>query len=90
MAEARFRSQDAAADRHDERGGHAFARDIGNDDAEPVVVHFDVVEIVAADLTRRDVDAGDIEAVDRWWLGRKKDALDVAGDLQVMSSIARN
>jgi hypothetical protein len=84
LAEARFRSQDAAADRHDERGGHALARDIGDDDAEPVVVHPDVVEIVAADLACRDVNAGDIKAVDRRRLRGKKDALDVARDLQVV------
>ena len=57
-------AQDAAANGHDERGRHAFAGDIGDGHAEAVVVHLDVIEIIAADLARGNVDAGDLEAVD--------------------------
>ena len=80
----RLTAQDTAANRHDERRRHAFARNIGNRHAEPFLVHFDVIEIIAAHLARGHIDAADLEAVHRRRFCRQQDALNVARDLKVV------
>ncbi len=66
-------AQDAAANRHDERRRHAFARNIGNRHAEPFVVHFDVIEIIAAHLVRWNVDAVDLKSANGRRFGREQE-----------------
>ena len=80
----RLAAQDTAADGHDDRGGNAFARNIGNGDAEPFVIHFDIIEIIAADLACRNVDPADFEAVDDGRFAGKEDALNVARDFEIV------
>ena len=80
----RLAAQDAATDRHDERRGNAFARDVGDRDAEPFVIDFDVIEIIAADLACRNIDSADFEAVDRRRLRREQNALNVTRDFQIV------
>ena len=77
-------AQNAAANRHDKRRRHALAGNIGNRHAEPFLVHFDVIEIIAAHLARGHIDAADLEAVHRRRFCRQQYALNVARDLEVV------
>ena len=43
--------------------GHAFSGDVGDRHAEPLVIHLDVIEIIAAHLAGGNVDAADLEAM---------------------------
>ena len=81
---ARFAAQYASAHRHDQRGGNAFARDIRYDHAEPFVVYLNVIEIIATDLARGDIDAADFEAIDRRRLGWEQDALNIARNFEIV------
>ena len=80
----RLAAQDAAADGHDERSGDAFAGDVRDGDAEAFVVDFDIIEIIAADLSRRNVDSADLEAVDPGRFRRKQNALNITRDLKIV------
>src|SRR5690242_15937746 len=77
----RLAPQDTAANGHDERGRDAFARDIRDGDAEPFVIDFDVVEIIATDLPGRDIHSADLEAVDARRFRGQQDALDITRNL---------
>ena len=58
LAEARFARRTLRQIAMMSEAGTPLPETSAIDDAEPVVVHFDVVEIIAADLARRNVDAG--------------------------------
>jgi len=68
---------------HEQGGADALARDVGDDQADPVGVEGHEIEVVAADLIARDVEAGDVEAVEaRAGLGQEG-LLDARGLFQV-------
>ena len=82
-ATGRGAAHHGAAHAGDEGGGDAFARDVGDDDAPAVLVNPEVVEVVAADVVRRDVEAADFVAGDVGRACGEEDALDIAGRLDV-------
>ncbi len=47
-------------------------------------IHFDVIEIIAADVARGNVDPADLESLDDRRFARQQDALNVSRDLEVM------
>ena len=80
----RLAAQHAPADRHDDRRRHAFAGNVRDRDAEPGVVHLEVIEVIAADMARGNIDAADFKSRDDRRFARQQDALDVARDLEIV------
>ena len=80
----RFSSQHAAANRHDERCGYAFARHIRDRHAEPFVIDANVIKIITAYLASRDIDAADLKPINGGRIGWKQDTLNVARNLQIV------
>ena len=56
-------SQDAAANRHNKRRGHTFARNIRNCHAKPLFIDLDVIEIIATYLASRHTNAADLKSI---------------------------
>ena len=57
------RAENNSRDHHEERGGHALARDIANHDAQVVVVYLEEVIEVATDFLRRQHERDELVAV---------------------------
>src|SRR5205807_8326281 len=77
-------AQDTATNRHDQRSRHAFAGNVCDGNAEPFVVEFDVIKVIAANLARWDVHPANFKSVHLRRFRRKKDALNVARDFQIV------
>ena len=80
---AGLRAQRRLDHAHDQRAGHALARDVG-DRGEDAVVGVHQVEVVAADLLRRLVEAEDLEVLPARERARQVAALDLAGQRQFL------
>ena len=80
----RLTAQDAAANGHDERRRNAFAGDVGNRNPEVLVVDLDVIEVIAADLTRRHINSTDLKPIYGGCFGGEEDALNVSRDFEVV------
>ena len=70
--------------RHDERRRHALPGHVGDRDAEAAVRLRQVVEVVAADLPRRHVGAGDVVAVQHGVGRRQQGRLHLLGDAELL------
>src|SRR6266513_3137728 len=79
----RLTTQNAAANRHDERRGNAFAGNIGDGNSKPFVIDMDVIEIIAAHLAGWYIDAANLKSVDGWRFGRKQNTLNITRDLKI-------
>ena len=77
-------TQHAAANRHDKRGGNAFTRNIRDRYAEPFVIDADVVEVIAAHLTRRHIDPANLKPVYGRCFGWKQNTLNISCDFKVV------
>src|SRR3954452_21883767 len=77
-------AEDAATNRHDDRCRDALAGNIRYGHAELALVDFEVIEVVAADVARWNVDPADFKAWEDWRFAREQDSLDVPRDLEVM------
>ena len=80
----RLTTQNAAANRHDERRGNAFAGNIGDGNSKPFVIDMDVIEIIAAHLAGWHIDAANLKSVDGWRFGRKQNTLNITRDLKIV------
>ena len=70
--------------RHVQRGGRAFARDVGHEHAELARTDFEEVVVVPAHFARRLAEIRDAEAVDRRRLDRQQRLLNLARDAQLV------
>ena len=80
----RLTAQNTAANRHDKRGRDTFAGNIGNRHAETLIVHLNVIEVITADLTGRNIDSADLKSVHCRSFSGQQDALDVARNFEVV------
>ncbi len=76
-----FGSQRRPYHRHNEGAGHAFSGNVGEHDAEVVLVDLDEVVVVAANRFGRFVACGDIKRLKGRDRGRQQRFLDVLSDL---------
>ncbi len=74
--------------RHDDGGGHALARDVGDRERHVGVLQRKEVEIVAGELERRVVPSRDGEAPDLSRLERREELLDGPGDAELAFDLA--
>src|SRR5262245_20878700 len=80
----RFRAQDAAANRHNQRCRHAFAGNVCDCDAKALFIDMDVIEIIAAYLASWHIQTADFEPIDGRGLRWKQDTLNVTRDFEVV------
>src|SRR5437773_4391331 len=80
----RLTTQNAAANRHDERRGNAFAGNIGDGNSKPFVIDMDVIEIIAAHLAGWHIEAADLKSVNGWRFCWKQNTLNITGDLKIV------
>ena len=73
-----------ARDRHEQRGGHAFARDVGHDKPQVLVVEVEVVVKIAADFARRGDVAVQLHARVGGQFARQDAQLHLRGNLQFL------
>src|SRR5882762_7984715 len=78
-----LRAQESAKAGHDYRSGNAFAYDIGNDDAEVALYDRDEIIVVATDVSRRHIHAGDVQAWQLWRGSRQQAKLHFVSDAQL-------
>lgn len=67
---------------HQERGGDAFAGDVGDHKAETVLAEVEKVVVIAADLAGLNADAGVFQSGERRQSLREEAGLDVLGDFE--------
>src|ERR1700730_1089839 len=72
---------------HQERSRNTFSRDVSNDDLHGVAVDGDIVVVVTAYAARRLHHAGYFESGNGRFARRKKQALDLRGQLHVLKKI---
>ena len=69
---------------HEQSGGDAFAGDVADDEAEPLVAEGEEVVVVAADVAGLNADASVVEGLQRRESLREEAGLDLAGDLELL------
>src|SRR6267143_5724010 len=77
-------AQDTSGNSHDQRSRDAFTGNIGDDHAKAMIVNADVIEIIAANLASRKINARDLEAGNDRRFVRKQAALDLACNFKIM------
>src|SRR5262249_47864086 len=77
-------AQDASANRHDQRSGNALARNIRDSDSEPFVIDFNVIKIIATDLTCRHIYPANLKSIYIRCLCGKQNSLNIARNFEVM------
>jgi hypothetical protein len=80
---SRLGAKDASTHRHDQRGRDAFAGDIRDGYAAVGWVDREVIVVIAAHLSRRDIDSRDLIAGDIWRAVRQENSLDLVGNSEV-------
>ena len=80
----RLSAQHAAANRHDKRGGNAFARNVRDRHAKPFVIDLDVIKIIAAYLAGGHIKAADLKSVNGRRFGGKQNSLNIARDFEIV------
>src|SRR5581483_11061180 len=80
----RLTAQNTPANSHDQGGRHALARNICDGNSEAFFIDFHVIEIIAANLARGDIYSRDLKSINFRRLVRQQNALNIAGDLQVV------
>ncbi|OPZ77719.1 MAG: hypothetical protein BWY77_01646 [bacterium ADurb.Bin431] len=81
---ARLGAQGSADHGHDQRTRNPLARNIGDDDAQGILVHLDEIIIVASHLLGGGVIAADSVTLDLGKFARQQGLLDFLGDLHLL------
>src|SRR5258708_30727306 len=74
-----YRTQDTATHRHDERGRHPFAADVGDSDPKTVFTNRNVIVIIPTHLAGWDIDPSDFVSGNVRGSGGKQNTLNIAG-----------
>src|SRR5258708_31211469 len=78
-----YRTQDTATHRHDERGRHPFAADVGDSDPKTVFTNRNVIVIIPTHLAGWDIDPSDFVSGNVRGSGGKQNKLNNPGRLQI-------
>ena len=74
----------ATAHGHDEGGGNALPRDIRDHYAKMILINRQVIKIVTTESFGRKVQATDLESLQIWCPGGKKDLLNLTSNLEIV------
>ena len=77
-------SHGTAAHGHDEGGRDALAGDIRDGNPKVIVIHREVIEVVAAQGAGRKVQSADFKTREIRSIGGEEDLLDLTGDLEIV------
>ena len=80
----RLSTQNAAANRHDQRCRNAFARNVGDCNAKPFVIDMNVIKIIAAHLAGGHVNAADLKPLNGRRFRRKQNPLNIPCNLEIV------
>src|SRR5258708_21216531 len=78
-----YRTQDTATHRHDERGRHPFAADVGDSDPKTVFTNRNVIVIIPTHLAGWDIDPSDFISGNVRGSGGKQNTLNIASRVQI-------
>src|SRR5258708_16882160 len=78
-----YRTQDTATHRHDERGRHPFAADVGDSDPKTVFTNRNVIVIIPTHLAGWDIDPSDFISGNVRGSGGKQNTLNIAGPVPI-------